>query len=99
MDYHSRLLKLNTANSDFNFHPKCEKIRLTHLAFADDIMLFSRGDTISINLIFNTLMQFGACSSLQLNLAKSDLFAAGIDEDVVLSMKNQTSLSLGQFLV
>ncbi|KAK4390427.1 hypothetical protein Sango_2106000 [Sesamum angolense] len=40
MEYFSRLIKRNTFNSDFNFHPKCEKLKITHLLFADDLMLF-----------------------------------------------------------
>ncbi|KAL0322018.1 UNVERIFIED_CONTAM: Retrovirus-related Pol polyprotein from type-2 retrotransposable element R2DM [Sesamum calycinum] len=42
MEYFSRLIKRNTTNSDFNFHPKCEKLKITHLLFVDDLMLFSR---------------------------------------------------------
>ncbi|KAL0297712.1 UNVERIFIED_CONTAM: putative mitochondrial protein [Sesamum radiatum] len=41
MEYFSRLIKRSTTNSDFNFHPKCEKLKITHLLFADDLMLFS----------------------------------------------------------
>lgn len=43
MDYLSRILKAYTKNPDFKDHPKCEQIGLTHLAFADTIILFSRG--------------------------------------------------------
>ncbi|KAL0415646.1 UNVERIFIED_CONTAM: hypothetical protein Slati_3396500 [Sesamum latifolium] len=43
MEFFSRLIKRNTSNSDFNFHPKCEKLKISHLLFADDLMLFSRG--------------------------------------------------------
>ncbi|KAL0386603.1 UNVERIFIED_CONTAM: Retrovirus-related Pol polyprotein from type-2 retrotransposable element R2DM [Sesamum latifolium] len=43
MEFFSRLVKRRTSDSEFNFHPKCEKLKITHLLFADDLMLFSRG--------------------------------------------------------
>ncbi|KAL0329051.1 UNVERIFIED_CONTAM: hypothetical protein Sradi_4891800 [Sesamum radiatum] len=51
MEFFSRLIKRNTSNFDFNFHPKCEKLKITHLLFADDLMLFSRGDLPSIHIL------------------------------------------------
>ncbi|KAK4422080.1 hypothetical protein Salat_2159000 [Sesamum alatum] len=33
----------NISNSEFNFHPKYEKLKITHLLFADDLMLVSHG--------------------------------------------------------
>lgn len=44
MEYLARMIKISTVNLDFNFHPKCLKLLITHLAFADDLILFSRGD-------------------------------------------------------
>ncbi|KAL0406308.1 UNVERIFIED_CONTAM: hypothetical protein Slati_3944700 [Sesamum latifolium] len=41
MEFFSRLIKRKTSNSKFNFHPKCEKLKITHLLFANDLMLFS----------------------------------------------------------
>lgn len=86
MDYLSRIIKLNTANHSFNFDPKCEKIGFTHLAFADDIMLFTRGDEEPFNILFNSLQQFGACLGLEINLAKSNLFVAGVSNADILIM-------------
>ncbi|KAL0445946.1 UNVERIFIED_CONTAM: hypothetical protein Slati_1722500 [Sesamum latifolium] len=41
MEYFSQLVKRRTSDSEFNFHLKCEKLKITHLLFADDLMLFS----------------------------------------------------------
>lgn len=71
MEYLSRLVKVNTASPNFNFHPKCEKVGLTDLAFADDIMVFSRGDVESVAILFHTLQIFGSSSGLEINLSKS----------------------------
>lgn len=74
MEYLSRCIKANTQDPDFNFHPKCEKIGLTHLGFADDIILFSRGDVKSVGILFYSLQQFSLTFGLHLNLSKSKLF-------------------------
>lgn len=38
-------------------HPKCAEIEITHLAYADDLLLFVRGDTssVGIRLIFGVV--------------------------------------------
>ncbi|GFZ21489.1 similar to CYCLIN D3;2 [Actinidia rufa] len=43
LEYLSRALGSLRDNPDFNFHPKCGGLKITHLAFADDLVLFSRG--------------------------------------------------------
>ncbi|KAK4413654.1 hypothetical protein Salat_2778200 [Sesamum alatum] len=59
MEYFSRLIKRKTSNSDFNFHSKCEKLKITHLFFSDNPMLFSRGiqtnelDSILVRIQFS----------------------------------------------
>ncbi|KAL0287460.1 UNVERIFIED_CONTAM: Retrovirus-related Pol polyprotein from type-2 retrotransposable element R2DM [Sesamum angustifolium] len=74
MEYFSRLIKRSTTNSDFNFHPKCEKLKITHLLFADDLMLFSRGDLPSIRILMECLQEFRDVSGLAVNNAKSNIF-------------------------
>jgi hypothetical protein len=44
MEYFSRMLKLASQQEGFCFHPKCEVQGISHLAFADDVLLLSRGD-------------------------------------------------------
>ncbi|KAK4394652.1 putative mitochondrial protein [Sesamum angolense] len=83
MEYFSRLIKRNTSNSDFNFHPKCEKLKITHLLFADDLMLFSRGDLPSIHILMECLKEFRDVSGLAVNTSKSSIFTAGIQDDIL----------------
>lgn len=51
MEYLSRLLKSTTQLSSFNFHPKCQALGISHLGFADDILLLCRCDMTSINIL------------------------------------------------
>lgn len=43
MEYLSRSIKAATDVPNFKFHPKCKQIGLTHLSFADELILFTRG--------------------------------------------------------
>lgn len=99
MKYLSRALKINTTNHDFNYHPKCGKIKLTHLAFAYDIMLSSRGNSKSVSILYHALLQFGMTSGLELNLHKSKLFAVGISENDLETLKQITGFTIGEFPV
>ena len=36
---------------DFNFHPICSNLKLNHLIFADDLMMFCEGDMQSIKIL------------------------------------------------
>lgn len=67
LEYLSRMLKVATDNSEFNYHPKCGPLKITHLAFADDLMLFSRADVISVCILMECLAKFGDSSGLRMN--------------------------------
>lgn len=95
MDYLSRVLKLYTANLDFNYHPKCSKIDLSHLIFVDDIMIFCRGDYGSVNIIHQALQQFNMIFGLEVNLSKSKIFVAGAFESELTQLQLITGYSLG----
>lgn len=77
MEYLSRLLEVPTT-TEFNFHAKCAELRITHLAFADDLMLFCRGDLGSMRILTDAMDEFSDCSGLQINGDKSQLFAGGV---------------------
>ncbi|KAL0324477.1 UNVERIFIED_CONTAM: hypothetical protein Scaly_2414800 [Sesamum calycinum] len=81
MEFFSRLIKRNTSNSDFNFHLKCEKLKITYFLFADDLMLFSRGDLSSIYILMECLQVFRDVSGLAINISKSSIFIADIQND------------------
>jgi hypothetical protein len=67
MEYFSRMLTLASQQPGFRFHPKCQSHRLTHLAFADDILLLSRGDATSVRWLLRQLHLFGQTSGLVIN--------------------------------
>ena len=89
MEYFSRILKLATQQDGFRLHPKCELQGISHVAFADDILLLSRGDPSSVQCLLSQLSLFGQTSGLDINPQKSSIFFGGVagpQKQVILSM-------------
>ncbi|XP_057953010.1 uncharacterized protein LOC131147253 [Malania oleifera] len=97
LEYLSRLLKSLEENSNFNFHPRCEHLKITHLAFADDLITFSRGDFNLVKLLLDCLGNFTQCSGLIANCLKSNLFSAGVKNKDLDGIKRITKFNEGEF--
>ncbi|XP_074305790.1 uncharacterized protein LOC141641011 [Silene latifolia] len=52
----------------------CRALRLTHLCFADDLLMFCRGDKHSICTILRAFATFSRASGLVVNREKSDIY-------------------------
>ena len=83
MEYLSRCLLELTLNPNFNYHPRCEKLAITHMMFASDLLLFSRADTRSVILLYQAFQsslkplerraEYSICEGLEANLDKSSV--------------------------
>ncbi|GAB2266566.1 hypothetical protein Dimus_037903 [Dionaea muscipula] len=96
MEYLSRALKKMSMESPFKFHPKCAKLGITHLAFADDIILLSKGELASVKLIMECLQHFASCSGLHMNNSKSSLFCAAMNDRLAEEIRQATGFSNGR---
>lgn len=92
MKYLSRSLQGLENNPDFTFHPKCKRMKLNHLCFADDLMIVCSADVSSTMLVKLKIEKFGNSSGLMINPGKSHIFIAGVEERV-----KPEILSLTQF--
>ncbi|VFQ80307.1 unnamed protein product [Cuscuta campestris] len=92
IEYLSRLLNTKTKEGPFHFHKNCSELGISHLAFADDIMLFARGDFSSVKVMMDALDHFSKVSGLCLNPTKSNIFVAGKYRDA-----SQDILQLANF--
>nr|GFA54271.1 RNA-directed DNA polymerase, eukaryota, reverse transcriptase zinc-binding domain protein [Tanacetum cinerariifolium] len=61
-------------NSAFRFHWQCMELKLTHLCFADDLLMFCNGDSNSVAVLKNAISIFGGLSGLLPNFSKSTVF-------------------------
>ncbi|XP_074267542.1 uncharacterized protein LOC141590932 [Silene latifolia] len=71
MEYLNRLLVMGSGLPGFKFHPLCRSLRLTHLMFADDLLLFCKGEVKSICILMELLKDFPlllACVSTMISL-------------------------------
>ena len=84
-------------NPHFNHHPKCSEMSITHLAFADDLILFTRGEVTSLSLSMECLKKFRDCSGLCINASKSNVYTAGICPEEMEEIKLITGFSIGEF--
>ncbi|KAL9681640.1 hypothetical protein QQ045_013426 [Rhodiola kirilowii] len=80
MEYLSRLLGRLNGKTCYYHHPKCHKIGLKHIMFADDLILFSSGRMSSILAIKSVMETFLKVSGLDINLQKSQFFISGMSE-------------------
>ena len=95
MNVLSKLLDAAAKNGVFSFHPKCHRIQLTHLCFADDLLIFSKGNLDSIMGIQKVLELFFSYSGLQLNNTKTELFSSGVSWVGLEEMHQNTGFKIG----
>ncbi|XP_074313971.1 uncharacterized protein LOC141649174 [Silene latifolia] len=80
MEYLSRLLAYTTEGSSFKYHPLCKPLKLTHLMFADDLLLFCKGEAQSIMIILRTFSTFSKSSGLNMSKGKSNAYFSGVPD-------------------
>uniref|UniRef100_A0A803QI18 DUF4283 domain-containing protein n=1 Tax=Cannabis sativa TaxID=3483 RepID=A0A803QI18_CANSA len=80
MEYLSRIFTKVGTSTGFKFHDRCASIKLNHMCFADDLLVFYHGDYISVLLLLQGLKLFSASSGPQTNEQKTTIYCAGMQE-------------------
>lgn len=85
------------ADGNFNYHWRTKELKLSHLIFADDLLLFCKGDQHSISAMLNSVNRFSAVSGLFPNPAKCLCFFSNVSEEVMHTTLHSTGFQLGEF--
>lgn len=79
----SLLLNKGAEDGRFGYHAKCSSSKLTHLCFADDLLIFTDGKLSSVQAILEILEEFATHSGLRISLNKTSFVSCGLPQDQV----------------
>lgn len=88
MDYLTRIMRTLEDHPRFSFHPRCRHIKMSHMIFADDIILRCDGKFSAVYTMLQVVKLFSASSGLHISEYKSDFYTAGVDQDVINRIKS-----------
>ncbi|CAA7028586.1 unnamed protein product [Microthlaspi erraticum] len=95
MDIFSKLLDKEVSQGSIGIHPLCDDPLITHLSFANDVLIFFDGSEDSLRHILQVLSRFKHFSGLALSLRKSCLFLDGNNVDLARHLASLVGLQHG----
>ncbi|GJZ75907.1 RNA-directed DNA polymerase, eukaryota, reverse transcriptase zinc-binding domain protein [Tanacetum coccineum] len=69
------------SNRSFQYYFGCNKLKITHICFADDLLMFCHGDVDSIRIIKEFIKEFGDVSRLLPNYSKSTIIFGSVNDE------------------
>ena len=95
MDVLSKMLDRGAIEGRFGIHPECDAPLITHLSFADDVLIFFDGSEDSLRGILKILEEFRLISGLKINRQKSKLLLDGGSSSRCRDLANEMGISQG----
>ncbi|XP_074305042.1 uncharacterized protein LOC141639968 [Silene latifolia] len=89
--------KGKSGEQDVSFHPKCAKLQINHLVFADDLMIFTRGDLPSVRKAADILHLFSTWSGLCASFEKTEAYFGGLSASLKHEILSEIGLNEGVF--
>ena len=81
-------------NHPFEYHWRCKHTKLTHLAFADDLLMFCGKSIPSVKVLSQALQDFSQMSGLSPNRHKSTIYISGASSSFNQEVQNILGFSL-----
>ncbi|XP_074347029.1 uncharacterized protein LOC141685850 [Apium graveolens] len=72
---------LSKTPEGYKYHWRCKELRLNHLFFADDVLMFSHGSKLSVKHIMDSMALFSSWSGLIPSINKSSSYLCNCDSD------------------
>lgn len=95
MNMLSHMLNQAAVEMKIQYHQKCSSSKLTHLCFADDLLIFIDGSISSVQGVLQVLKEFELRSGLAISVQKSSFFASGLTQEEVDAIKVSTGMPNG----
>ena len=86
---------LSRSGSEFSYHWRCSSQKLTHLVFADDLMVFCKGNLSSFTRLFEAISLFSSVSGLHLSTSKCYCFFGNVSADIKASVLSLSGFNEG----
>ena len=77
MEYFSRMMIMVSSHPQFSFHANCKGLKLNHLIFATDVLIFCKAHPPTLKIIMQSWNEFHSCSGLRAYHTKSQLVFGG----------------------
>ncbi|KAK3221970.1 hypothetical protein Dsin_008995 [Dipteronia sinensis] len=89
------LAKCIEDSPSFKFHWRCDKIKLSHLCLADDLIMLCQGSLSSTRVVKAALDEFSLLPGLHANHAKSNIFTSGVSPTINQQLINLFGYTVG----
>ena len=99
MDVLSKLLDKAASVRSIGYHPRCQNLGLTHLMFADDLMMVTDGKVRSMEGIVEVFEKFAKISGLRISMDKSTMYMGGVPTDIRLEIESRFQFRTDQLPV
>nr|GEV25547.1 hypothetical protein [Tanacetum cinerariifolium] len=76
------MIKNIAGSKEFGYHFGCKELKLSHICFADDLLVLCKRNKESLQVIKESLEEFSKLSCLSVNLGKSVIFFGSIKDEV-----------------
>ncbi|CAA7014913.1 unnamed protein product [Microthlaspi erraticum] len=91
----SHMLNKAAEEGKISYHHQCRASKLTHLCFADDLLIFVDGSLDSVQKVLQVLHEFHLRSGLAVSVQKSSFFASGMSDHECDLIKFSTGMPQG----
>nr|GEV65825.1 RNA-directed DNA polymerase, eukaryota, reverse transcriptase zinc-binding domain protein [Tanacetum cinerariifolium] len=66
----------------FQYHYGCRSMKITHVCFANDLLVLCHGDPVSVKVVRDSIDEFSECFGLLPNYSKNTIFFGSVSEEI-----------------
>lgn len=95
MNFLSLMLNKAAEDNKLKFHAKCKATKITHLSFADDLLIFTDGSLASVQQVLMVLREFELRSGLKVSMEKTSFFSSGLTDQETQLIQATSGMKMG----